>query len=175
MNTLGTKAGSSTGLFAPKPLFWERPAFVIWTAAQPDPAKAEQAWADADNAYKGLKLKYDRSRDTGTRTGAFPARTSLFVPFYACPQILLSISCRHTCSPTKCHKDGAVLQIMKWTSLISSRASRGWARSSTQIITWWTRRSMSLGCDMMGWPWGVCGAMTGYGTHRAEGNVEPKL
>ncbi|CAK0787502.1 hypothetical protein CVIRNUC_010722 [Coccomyxa viridis] len=68
LSTLGTAAGSSGGLFAPKPLFWERPAFVIWTAAQPEPAKAEQAWADANNAYKGLKLKYDRSRDTVTRT-----------------------------------------------------------------------------------------------------------
>ena len=69
LSTLGTAAGSSGGLFAPKPLFWERPAFVIWTAAQPEPAKAEQTWADANNAYKGLKLKYDRSRDTVTRTG----------------------------------------------------------------------------------------------------------
>ncbi|CAL5222505.1 g4879 [Coccomyxa viridis] len=68
LSTLGTKAGSTGGLFAPKPLFWERPAFVIWTAAQPDPAKAEQAWADANDTYKGLKLKYDRSRDTVTRT-----------------------------------------------------------------------------------------------------------
>ena len=50
LSTLGTAAGSSGGLFAPKPLFWERPAFVIWTAAQPEPAKAEQAWADANNA-----------------------------------------------------------------------------------------------------------------------------
>ncbi len=69
LNTLGTKAGGSGGLFAPKPLFWERPAFVIWTAAQPDPVKAEQMWADSLDAYKGLKLKYDRSRDTVTRTG----------------------------------------------------------------------------------------------------------
>ena len=45
---------------------------MIWTAAQPDPAKAEQAWADASDAYKGLKLKYDRSRDTVTRTGEDP-------------------------------------------------------------------------------------------------------
>ena len=87
---LGTKAGSTGGLFAPKPVFWERPAFVIWTAAQPDPAKAEQAWADADDAYKGLKLKYDRSRDTVTRTGVsrifhISSATYLLLPLMSLP------------------------------------------------------------------------------------------
>ena len=94
LSTLGTAAGSSGGLFAPKPLFWERPAFVIWTAAQPEPAKAEQAWADANNAYKGLKLKYDRSRDTVTRTGE-----TLFKVAVACLSALLYITL--TCPPNE--------------------------------------------------------------------------
>ena len=87
LSTLGTKAGSTGGLFAPKPLFWERPAFVIWTAAQPDPAKAEQAWADANDTYKGLKLKYDRSRDTVTRTGVSPMLRHPLVYCCCCSQL----------------------------------------------------------------------------------------
>jgi hypothetical protein len=41
----------------------------LWTAAQPDPAKAEQEFAAADPEFASLKNKYDRSRSTVTRTG----------------------------------------------------------------------------------------------------------
>lgn len=69
MKKLGTPSDAGTGPFAPKPLFWERPGYVIWTAAQPDPAAAEAAFAAADQQYAELKDKYDRSRRTVTRTG----------------------------------------------------------------------------------------------------------
>ena len=69
MKKLGTPSGAGTGLFAAKPLFWERPGFVIWTAAQPDPEQAEAAFAGADPQFADLKTKYDRSRRTVTRTG----------------------------------------------------------------------------------------------------------
>lgn len=71
LKTLGTSASAGGGPFAPKPLFWERPAFVLWTAAQDDPAKAEADFAAADPEFAQLKLKYDRSRKTVTRTGDF--------------------------------------------------------------------------------------------------------
>jgi hypothetical protein len=70
MRRLGTRSDAGTGLFAAKPLFWERPTFVIWTAAQPDPAKAEAEFAAADPAFADFKDKYDKSRRTVTRTGA---------------------------------------------------------------------------------------------------------
>lgn len=110
LSTLGTAAGSSGGLFAPKPLFWERPAFVIWTAAQPDAAKAEQAWADADPAYKGLKLKYDRSRDTVTRTGARPKSVSLSDLLPSAPAAAAHMLYRLTYLLT-----GPSVQITRWT------------------------------------------------------------
>lgn len=77
---LGTASGGGGGLFAPKPLFWERPAFVLWTAAQPDPVKAEEEFAAADPEWANLKVKYDRSRATVTRTGILRGH---------CPHMLL--------------------------------------------------------------------------------------
>ncbi|CAL8460517.1 g46 [Coccomyxa elongata] len=68
LRTLGTKEGAGGGPFAPKPLLWERPAFVLWCAAQDDPQKAEQDFAAADPQFAELKQKYDRSRKTVTRT-----------------------------------------------------------------------------------------------------------
>ncbi|KAK9812426.1 hypothetical protein WJX73_009908 [Symbiochloris irregularis] len=60
-----------SGLFAifqAKPLFWERPAFLLWTAAQKDPEKEEQRWVAADPQYKDIKKDYDSSRKSVTRT-----------------------------------------------------------------------------------------------------------
>lgn len=65
---LGVKPGEPEGgLFAPKKPFWERVTFVLWPAAQADPAAAE-ALLDASPAFEGLKRKYDISRRTATRT-----------------------------------------------------------------------------------------------------------
>ncbi|DBA96610.1 TPA: hypothetical protein ACH3X1_015471 [Trebouxia sp. C0004] len=64
-NKLGNE--NKGGFAAGKAPFWERPAFVLWTQAQPDPAAAEAALAE-DNDFKGWKAKYDRSRRTVTRT-----------------------------------------------------------------------------------------------------------
>ncbi|KAK9846334.1 hypothetical protein WJX81_001801 [Elliptochloris bilobata] len=68
MSQLGTDPKGQGGPFSPKPLFWERPTFVLWTAAQEDPEAAEQAFAAASPTYADLKQKYDRSRKTVTRT-----------------------------------------------------------------------------------------------------------
>ena len=68
-NKLGNE--SKGGFGAGKPPFWERPTFVLWTAAQSDPSAAEEALA-ADDDFKGWKNKYDRSRRTVTRTGMHP-------------------------------------------------------------------------------------------------------
>ena len=39
LNKLGNKkAGEDAGFLAPKPPFWERPGFLIWSAGQLDPA-----------------------------------------------------------------------------------------------------------------------------------------
>ena len=65
-NKLGNE--NKGGFAAGKAPFWERPAFVLWTQSQPDPAAAEAALAE-DNDFKGWKAKYDRSRRTVTRTG----------------------------------------------------------------------------------------------------------
>ena len=65
-NKLGNE--SKGGFGAGKPPFWERPAFVLWTGAQPDPSAAETSLA-ADEEFKNWKNKYDRSRRTVTRTG----------------------------------------------------------------------------------------------------------
>lgn len=65
-NKLGNE--NKGGFAAGKAPFWERPAFVLWTQAQPDPAAAEAALAE-DNDFKSWKAKYDRSRRTVTRTG----------------------------------------------------------------------------------------------------------
>lgn len=64
-NKLGNE--SKGGFGAGKAPFWERPAFVLWTGAQPDPAAAEESLAKDDD-FKSWKNKYDRSRRTVTRT-----------------------------------------------------------------------------------------------------------
>lgn len=56
-----------SGPFAGKPPFGERQTFLLWTAAQPDPAAAEAKLA-ADPDFAAWKKKYDRSRKTVTRT-----------------------------------------------------------------------------------------------------------
>ena len=58
------KSGFGSG----KPPFWERISFVLWTAAQPDPAAAEATLAQ-DDEFSKWKKKYDQSRRTVTRTG----------------------------------------------------------------------------------------------------------
>eukprot|EP01023_Acetabularia_acetabulum_P022476 TRINITY_DN220_c0_g2_i2.p1 TRINITY_DN220_c0_g2~~TRINITY_DN220_c0_g2_i2.p1 ORF type:complete len:370 (-),score=60.81 TRINITY_DN220_c0_g2_i2:211-1248(-) len=65
---LGRKEGEGEGFFSKKPPFWERPGFVIYTATRDDPAAAEQEFANYDQVYADLKLSYDRSRKTITRT-----------------------------------------------------------------------------------------------------------
>lgn len=67
-NKLGNE--SKGGFGAGKPPFWERPTFLLWSGAQPDPAAAEASLA-ADEDFKNWKTKYDRSRRTVTRTGKF--------------------------------------------------------------------------------------------------------
>jgi hypothetical protein len=51
-----------------KPVFWERPVFLIYPAAQPDPASAEARLAAESPVFQTWKNKYDRSRRTVTRT-----------------------------------------------------------------------------------------------------------
>lgn len=72
---------ASAGPLTAKPAFWERPAFVLYTAAQPDPAAAEAALAAADSGFAAWKRKYDISRDTYTRTGA--CRPAARLPCFA--------------------------------------------------------------------------------------------
>jgi hypothetical protein len=47
MSKLGTDPSSQGGFFAPKPLFWERPAFVIWCAPPRPCARSPVWWAPA--------------------------------------------------------------------------------------------------------------------------------
>jgi L-ascorbate peroxidase len=61
------KAGQKAGFGGGKAPFWERPAFLIWAAAQDNMQAAEQSLA-ADSDFAGWKKKYDRSRATVTRT-----------------------------------------------------------------------------------------------------------
>lgn len=69
MGRLGVKDPAALeGPFGRKAPFWARPAFVLWTAAQPDPAAAEAALvAGAPEAFAEWKTKYDRSRATTFR------------------------------------------------------------------------------------------------------------
>ena len=63
LTSLGTqKAGG-------KPLFWERPGFLLWTAAAGDGAAEEARLAAGDPGYAAAKEMYDRSRRTVSRTG----------------------------------------------------------------------------------------------------------
>ncbi|KAK9810280.1 hypothetical protein WJX72_007826 [[Myrmecia] bisecta] len=66
LTALGNK-NPEGGFGKPKPPFWERPSFVLWTAAQADPEAAEQRFS-ADPRYAGYKKKYDMSRRTVTRS-----------------------------------------------------------------------------------------------------------
>ncbi|KAL6779874.1 hypothetical protein ACKKBG_A14095 [Auxenochlorella protothecoides x Auxenochlorella symbiontica] len=66
-NRLGNPSSDNgEGLFSRKPPFFPRAAFVLWTAAQPDPAAAEAKLA-TDPAFAEWKTSYDRSRRTVTR------------------------------------------------------------------------------------------------------------
>ena len=67
---MNNKDYGATGFFAPKPIFDQRQAFVLYSSAQPDIVAAEDKLAAEPNTqYKGLKEKYERSRETVTRTG----------------------------------------------------------------------------------------------------------
>jgi hypothetical protein len=66
---LALGAKPSSGPFAPKAPFWEKPGFVLWTAAAADPAAEEARFVAEDAAtYAGLKKEFDMSRATITRT-----------------------------------------------------------------------------------------------------------
>jgi hypothetical protein len=61
-NALGVKDASElAGPFGRKPPFYERISFLLWTAAQKDPASAEASLA-TDAAFAPYKAKYDASR-----------------------------------------------------------------------------------------------------------------
>ena len=75
-NKLGNE--SKGGFGAGKAPFWERPTFILWSAAQPDPEAAETALA-ADEDFQNWKKKYDRSRRTVTRTGEYEPAVALRV------------------------------------------------------------------------------------------------
>lgn len=62
------KPGEKPGFLSPKPQFWERPAFLMWTGAATDPAAEEARLAAASKTYAGIKKDYDSSRKTITRT-----------------------------------------------------------------------------------------------------------
>ena len=66
---LGVKnAADLSGPLAKKAPFWERVMFVLWTAAQPDPAAAEAALvAGEPEAFGVWKEKYDKSRKNTMR------------------------------------------------------------------------------------------------------------
>jgi len=55
------------GGFGYKPPFYERPGFLMYTAAQSDPAKAEEFLA-TDPEFAKWKINYDKSKRTITRT-----------------------------------------------------------------------------------------------------------
>jgi len=68
---LGAKPGKD-GPFGPAlPLFWQRPAFVLWAASVPEDkaAEIESKLAEADPKFAEAKTKYDRDRATFSRTG----------------------------------------------------------------------------------------------------------
>ena len=75
-NKLGNE--SKGGFGAGKAPFWERPTFILWSGAQPDPEAAEAALA-ADEDFQNWKKKYDRSRRTVTRTGEHELAVALNV------------------------------------------------------------------------------------------------
>ena len=68
---LGAKPGKD-GPFGPAlPLFWQRPAFVLWAASVPEDRaeECEARLAAADPLFAEAKKKYDRDRNTFSRTG----------------------------------------------------------------------------------------------------------
>ncbi|KAG2487467.1 hypothetical protein HYH03_013889 [Edaphochlamys debaryana] len=66
---LGVVPGASSGPFAAKPPFWERPTFLLWTAAAADPPAEEARFAsELPDKYGSIKTMYERSRLTTTRT-----------------------------------------------------------------------------------------------------------
>ncbi|CAD7704625.1 unnamed protein product [Ostreobium quekettii] len=65
-NALGNKNVGESGPFTPKGPFSEKYSFLIWTAAQPDPEKAEEKLATLP-VYAEWKKDFDRSRKTVTR------------------------------------------------------------------------------------------------------------
>lgn len=66
LKALASKGES--GPFAPKPPFWEKPGFLIWTAGAVDPAAEEERFAKSSPVYADIKRGYDMSRDTISRT-----------------------------------------------------------------------------------------------------------
>ena len=68
---LGTKPGSGGGFLAAKPLFWERPGFVVWTAGAENPAE-EEARLAALPEFAAVKAEYDKSRRSVARTSEKP-------------------------------------------------------------------------------------------------------
>lgn len=66
LKALGAKP--SSGPFAPKAAFWEKPGFLIWTAAATNPEEEEARFAAANPEYAAIKKNYDTSRRTVTRT-----------------------------------------------------------------------------------------------------------
>ncbi|KAL6762520.1 heme peroxidase [Haematococcus lacustris] len=69
MLALGAKPGAGANPFSPKAPFWERPAFLLWTASAPDPEAEEQRFAEAfPDPFKDIKRSFDISRRTVTRT-----------------------------------------------------------------------------------------------------------
>lgn len=70
---LGNKDYGATGFFAPKPIFDQRQAFVLYGSSQTQVSEAESKLAaDPKTSYKDFQTKYNRSRDTVTRTGESP-------------------------------------------------------------------------------------------------------
>ena len=56
-NKLNNKNPGDTGFFSPKPQYGPRQVFVLYTAAELDPAAAEEKFAAADPRFKEYKNK----------------------------------------------------------------------------------------------------------------------
>ena len=87
MKKLGNPDPDATGFLTPKAPFWERPTYVLWTAAQYNPEAAEATFA-ANPRYMEFKNKYDKSRKTVTRTGTVVCSCSKDLITAACGGIL---------------------------------------------------------------------------------------
>lgn len=78
---LDNRSYGATGFFAPRPIYDQRQAFILYSAAQLDVDAAEQLLATADGfGYQQYKIKYDRSRATVTRTGEFLSKPEESAP-----------------------------------------------------------------------------------------------